>query len=214
MGIFRASLQHNESYAFREYPMLTKYQQVHQGLVPDISGASHPSIIRCDQCGELTSKWDEPLSGLVIKKRKYDVSVTYDGVLIVSERFKLIYAENELSGLEFRQLPDDSPFFSVLAARAVEFDAERRKTEFTSHCSQCGCYESVVGATPVFLKAGCLVGSLEFVRTDLEFGSGDGKHPLLLCGQSAAKAISDAKLKGLDLIAIKQDEIQKGDKSN
>lgn len=192
----------NDSYAFRKYPRLTEIQRIHQALVPDMSGASHTEVRRCDVCGELTSKWDELLSHLIIRKRKYDISITYDGVLVVSQRFKSIYEASGLAGLVFRQLPNDPEYFAVTAERVVEFDAERRQTRFIKRCSHCGHYESVVGATPVFLKSGSIVGDSEFVRTDLEFGSGDGKHPLLICGHQAADALSDAKLKGLDLLPI------------
>ncbi|MBL8821905.1 MAG: hypothetical protein JNJ77_04900 [Planctomycetia bacterium] len=204
MGIFRTSLQYNDTYAFRDYPPLTENQRTHQELVPDVSGASHPGIHRCEICGELTSKWEEPLLGLVIKKRKYDISITYDGVLIISQKFKSACSDNNLSGLVFRQLSNDADFFAVQASKTVEFDAERRKTRFIQPCNQCGRYESVVGATPVFLKAGTEIDGREFVRTDLEFGSGDQKHPILICGEVAAKALSNANLKGLDLIPIKE----------
>ena len=207
MNYFCIDGQDNDSYAFRDYPVLTENQKVHQGLVADMSNASHQGIHRCGKCNELTSKWDEPLSGLVIKKRKYDISMTYDGMLIVSEMFKSVYTSNILSGLIFRQLPDDPRFFAVNAVRAVEFDAERRRTRFIKPCAECGRYESVVGATPVFLKAGSNVKGPEFVRTDLEFGSGDEKHPILICGQVAAKALFDAKLKGMDLIPIDGDVV-------
>jgi hypothetical protein len=64
VGVFRVSLQHNDSYAFRAYPPLTEYQRVHQELVPDMSGATLPRAHRCETCGELTQKWEEPLLGL------------------------------------------------------------------------------------------------------------------------------------------------------
>jgi len=194
----------NDSYAFREYPPLTEYQRIHQELIPDMSGRSRSGVRRCEVCGELLAKWDEPLVGLVVKKRKYDIATTYDGVMVVSGGFKAAYEENGLSGLVFRQLPDDPSFFSVQATRVVAFDAERRKTRFIKPCPVCGHFESVIGATPVFLKAGNAIGEREFVRTDLEFASGDEKHPLLLCGDAAAKALSSAKLKGLDLVAIEE----------
>jgi hypothetical protein len=202
MSLFRASLQHNDSYAFREYPFLTERQRIHQELVPDMSGQARTSVQRCETCGELLAKWDEPLSGLLIKRRKFDIAITYDGVLVVSQRFKSCYEISGLSGLVFRQLPDDPEFFAVHASRSVEFDADRRKTQFIKRCHKCGCYESVVGATPVYLKPGVEIGGPEFVRTDLEFGSRDEKHPLLLCGEIAAKAASRTDLKGLDLVRV------------
>lgn len=204
MACFRASLQHNDSYAFRDYPPLTEYQRIHQELIPDMSGQSRSGVRRCEACGELLAKWEEPLVGLVVKKRKYDISVTYDGVVVVSGRFKVAYEQNGLSGLVFRQLPDDPAFFSVQATRVVAFDADRRKTRFTKPCSVCGRFESVIGASPVFLKAGNEIGEREFVRTDLEFAGGDEKHPLLLCGEAAAKSLCSTKLEGLDLIPIEK----------
>lgn len=148
------------------------------------------------------SKWDEPLSNFVIKKRRLDISITYDGMLIASQRFKSFYDANDLSGLVFRQLPGDRDFSAIHAVKVVEFDAERRKPRFITPCPRCGRFESVVSATPVFLKAGSEVEGTEFVRTDLEFGSGDQKHPILICGQVAADSLSDAKLNGLDLLPI------------
>ena len=133
-----------------------------------------------------------------------DMSITYDGVLIASQRFKSIYDANHRLGLIFHQLPVDGDFFAIHALKVVEFDAERRKTRFINPCPRCGRFESVIGATPVFLKRGSKIEGLEFVRTNLEFGSADGKHPLLICGQVAADILSCAKLKGLDISTINE----------
>lgn len=202
--VFRFSLQFNDSYAFRVYPDLTAHQRVHQEIVPDMSGQSRPGLQRCEACGELLDKWHESLSGLVVKKRNLDIGCTYDGVAVVSERFKTAYESAGLSGLMFRQLPDDSEFFAIEPERVVQFDAERRKTRFVNQCPQCGRYESVVGATPVYLKSGSAIASFEFVRTDLEFGSDDEKSPLILCGQGAAEVLEAAKLKGLEIERIEE----------
>ena len=196
--------QDNDSYAFRNYPPLNNYQRIHQKLTPDMSGAIYQVVHRCESCGELTSKWNEPLINLFIKKRRFDISITYDGVLIASQRFKTIYDANHLLGLIFHQLPVDGEFFAIHALKVVEFDAERRKTRFINPCPRCGRFESVIGATPVFLKRGSKIEGLEFVRTNLEFGSADGKHPLLICGQVAADILSCAKLKGLDISTINE----------
>ena len=189
----------NDTYAFRERPHLTEFQKIHQELVPDMSGLTRPGVRRCKTCAELLGKWEEPLAGVVVQKRKYDIGSTYDGWTFVSQRFKDVCESNVLVGLTFRVLPDDPKFFAIHAGRTVEFDAERRQTRFCKPCPQCGRFESVVGATPVYLMAGVAIGACEFVRTDLEFGSNDEKHPLLLCGEIAANALKSAKLKGLDL---------------
>lgn len=197
--------QFNDSYAFRDRPAIhehTPAYELQQTLVPDMSGASRPGVRRCPACGGLLAKWEDPLKGLVIKKRRFDISITYDGIVVVSNTFKSAYDSNGLSGLRFIPLPDDPEFSKIQAIEVVAFDAERRKTRFIKQCATCGQFESVVGATPVYLKERSTVSDLGFVRTDLEFASDDEKHPLLLCGLSAGKALKNAKLKGLDLIAF------------
>ena len=42
-----------------------------------------------------------------------------------------------------------------------------------------------------------------FGRTDLEFGSGDEKCPVLLCGDGAATILRKASFRGLDLEAVR-----------
>ena len=199
MSVFLIDYQDNDTYAFRGYPTLTEHQRMHQALVPDMSGPCRVGVHRCVTCGQLTRKWAEPLLGLVIKKRKYDISITYDGVVVVSKRFKSLVEEAPLSGLTFRVLPNDPGFYSIYPPMVVPFDSERRKTQFIKPCQQCGQYESVVGASPVYLKSGVELAAREFARTDLEFGSDDEKAFLLLCGNDAAIALSKANLRGLDL---------------
>ena len=189
----------NDSYAFRERPALTEYQEIHQTIIPDMSGESRVGVRRCEACGELLAKWEEPLESLVVKEQRFDISCTYDGVDVVSERFKSVFVEQNLRGLTFRSLSNSPSFYAVWATRVVEFDAERRGTRFENRCDVCGQHESVVGATPVYLKQGTNIEHDEFVRTDLEFASNDEKHPLLLCGDAAAAVLRRSKLKGLDL---------------
>ena len=198
----RFSVQDNDSYAFREHQQLTKNRHAHQILVPDLAGTTREWARRCETCGELISKWSESLRGLIIKNRRFDVAITYDGVITVSRRFRSVYDENALFGLVFQGLPDDSAFEAIQATRFVEFDAAKRDTRFINQCEMCGIYESVVGATPVYLKEGLRIDPKEIVRTDLEFGSGDEKHPLILCGEKVAEVLMSARMKGLDVIAI------------
>ena len=195
------SLQDNDSYAYREYPLLTENQRVHQAIVPDMSGAVRAGG-RCMGCGEILDKWAAPPPSLVVKNTKLDISITYDGIVVGSKRLKSAYDGLGLSGLTFRGLPGHPSFYMIDADRAVTFDAERRKTRFIKQCPLCGKFESVVGATPVFLRAGAEVAADEFVRTDLAFGTGDEKHPVLICGETAGR-LCDAKIRGFDLVAIK-----------
>jgi hypothetical protein len=148
------------------------------------------------------AKWDESLHGLTLRKRRYDISETYDGVTVVTQRFKSVYMVGGLSGLSFRQLSNDTEYFAIQAVRSVPFDAERRRTRFLGLCPTCKRYESVIGATPGYIKTGYGVAGNEFVRTDLEFGSGDEKSPLLICGEHAAGVLRREKLRSVDFHVI------------
>jgi hypothetical protein len=202
---YRLSVHDNDSYAFRERPAIredTPWYALHQTILPNMSGTIHPGVRRCSKCGHLLAKWAEPLTGLKIKRRRLDISCTYDGVTVVSEAFKAAYDDATLTGLRYVPLPDDPSFFAIQADATIEFDAERRGTRFLNQCPVCGQYESVVGATPVYLKEGSIIPDRGFVRTDIEFATMDEKHPMLLCGPAAAMALKAAKLKGLDLVAF------------
>ena len=58
----------------------------------------------------------------------------------------------------------------------------------------------------MYLQGGNEIDEREFVCTDLAFGSGDEKHPLLICGGVAANSLSVARLRGIDLVAIEGSE--------
>jgi hypothetical protein len=161
-----------------------------------------PDVTRCSSCGALTKKWEEDMSSVPIPVNgRYDVSYSYDGVLVVTRKFKDVVADEGIVGMEFRPLQEG--LFSASAARVVQFDAKSRETRFENRCPTCHIYESVVGATPVFLMPGATVPDNGVARTDLEFGSDDEKGPLIICGDEAARKLRKRRLRGLTLEAVK-----------
>lgn len=196
-------MQFNDSYAFRGRPVesrLGQASEIEQTLIPSMTGKPFAGVRRCAQCGDLLSKWSESLAGLVLARRRYDLSITYDGIVIASHRFRSLCQDSGLTGLQFKPLPDDPDFVHVVATIIVPFDSVRRGTRFIRQCAVCGMYESVVGATPVYLQQGASVPDAGFARSDLEFGSDDEKHPLLLCGATACAVIAASDVEGVDLI--------------
>lgn len=157
-------------------------------------------VHRCEACHNLTHKWEESLEGLVIQtRRNADISATYDGVLVASEAFVLLCQEHNLGGLLFDRLPNDPQFFAISSDHVLAFDAKKRRTRFEDLCQVCGQYGSIAGATPVFLKDEVAIPDRGFARTDIEFGSGDEKSPVLLCGVSVGRLFSGSGLRGLEL---------------
>ncbi len=155
-------------------------------------------VARCDACGQLSRKWEEELRPVRGPRRlKLDVSTSYDGVGVVSQRFREVYEAAGLTGLRFLSI--GARGFVVLADAVVEFDPVGRGTRFEKHCESCGTHGAVAGAYPVLLRGGSEAPGRGFARTDLEFGSDDEKSPVLVCGDEAAEVLRAATLRGLEL---------------
>lgn len=159
-------------------------------------------VKRCAVCNRLLNKWEEDLASVPITKApKYDLSYSYDGVLVATRRVKELVDRERLVGMAFRPLQRD--LFAARPSAVVAFDAKGRDTRFEDKCETCGSYESVTGAIPVMLRAGEVVGANAFARTDLDFGSDDAKLPLVLCGDEVANALKKSKLRGVDVVRVK-----------
>jgi hypothetical protein len=160
---------------------------------------SAPEGVLCPQCGTCLDYtyspdilWgDEPL-------KKYDVSYTYDSRMVVSERFIDI---NNLHGnpdVFIKSLNTSPILYYIIPNRIIQFDFEKRKTAFERSCGKCGGFESVTGATPAYLKGGGLP-SRGFFRTDLAFGSGRNKFPLIIVDNDTALSFEAQKITGFVL---------------
>lgn len=162
---------------------------------------SRSDVRRCSACGELLSKWDEDLSRVALEKPpKWDLAVTLDGVQLASGRFRDVVERGHLSGLTFRALSTPA-LYSMRPNQVVKFDPRTPGLKLEGLCSVCGRYRTVVGAYPVRLLPTSSLIANGFARTDLEFGSGDEKTPVILCGDDAAAILRQAKLRGLELVS-------------
>jgi hypothetical protein len=154
-------------------------------------------IPKCEKCGyRLNFSTTNP--DYFLKSCKDAISTTYDGQTIVSKAFKHFCELNRYSGIKFGGFENDPNHFHLILMQVVQFDAIKRKTRFENLCSQCGNYESIIGATPTYL----LVDKpLEdgFYRSDLIFASGNEKHPLNLVGIETKAKLEAA---GLGLEAV------------
>jgi hypothetical protein len=88
----------------------------------------------------------------IVKRTKYEFSYTYDGALIVSQRFKDFCEKNKLKEIEFYQLKYQQEYYLFKVKKTIDFDVERRNTRFLEFNESCNEYNEVVGATPVCLK--------------------------------------------------------------
>ena len=156
-----------------------------------------PPGVLCPRCKTVLNQQFRPAH--LPLRTGMDISSTYDNVQVASERFVEVCREHALPGVTFHRFEGkNGSYYFVESERVVTFDAERRGTRFESRCPDCGNFESIVGATPVYLSHG---GPLErgFFRTDLAFGSNEGKRPMLLVDSETAALLKSLKLAGMDL---------------
>jgi hypothetical protein len=154
------------------------------------------SLQKCDGCGYRLDFYATNRQ-YCLKKSGSDISATYDGQTIVSQIFKEFCEQNKFKGVKFVAFENDPNHFHLTVTPEVKFDAIRSKTRFENLCSQCGNYESIVGAKPAYLLAAQPLRD-GFYRTDLIFASGNEKHPLILVGQETKAKLEAASLVGLE----------------
>jgi hypothetical protein len=154
-----------------------------------------PGVI-CPQCGSCLDYEYSPPFLKINPSKKYDVSYTHDLRNLYSQRFVEFCKEELLSDDVF--VPVDvgwGSYYYMMPKRIVAFDWKRRNSTFTDACNLCGSYREIVGAYPACLHLDEPLGP-GFYRTDLAFGSGKSKTPLILIGPNWKKLIEMQKFRG------------------
>ena len=148
--------------------------------------------LKLPECARYSNIYDLNLIDINFKmKNNKNISCTYDGFIIVSEKFKQFCKNEKYLGLEFIILPKAQSFYWFKVNNIIEFDTKARETEFLNYNFICNGYEEIIGATPVCLKNKCKL-SDGFFRTDVCFGSYAGKSPVYLVGDATKKKLIDA----------------------
>ena len=152
-----------------------------------------------------TYDYNQLPASLKMKKNKLEIGSTYDGFTIVSERFKYLCEQNKFKNLEFNQLPNDSNFYLLKVHNALEFDTVARRTEYIKFSKEFNGYVEIIGATPVCLKSKQPVPEGTIYRTDIFFGTGVRKSPVLMVGIKTKELLHSWKLKGIYFNKIKDE---------
>lgn len=163
------------------------------------NGNPHPAT--CPTCGRKT---DPEFVNAAFKatRRTWDISGTYDGYCLVSQRFRDFCSKQRWPGMSFVPLPSDGEFFVLRLSIVLPFDAERRQARFENLCPECGMHYSIIGATPAYLRGISEPITEGFFRTDLEFGSGPQQWPLIVVGIQTAEKLQKEKFREYALHAI------------
>ena len=96
-----------------------------------------PSAVFCPGCGSCVDDSYVPRS-LRVRRPVYDACGTYDGRLIVSQKFKDFHDRHGCGPPEVRLVNRRRRWYMCRPTRVLEFDADRRGTRFRRHCAMCG----------------------------------------------------------------------------
>lgn len=157
------------------------------------------NLKRCP-CGELLSR-ECDLSQFRLKKKR-DISASEDSELFASNHFRQVWLEFGGEGLEFEPLPAQPGYYHLVFNDILEFDSIRRMSRAEDFRPCCQRNVTFVGATPAYLKRPEALEGNHAYRTDLEFGSGDEKHPLLIVGLNVGLKLKGSKISGLCLADV------------
>lgn len=160
----------------------------------------------CDECGyKLNFQYTNP--EFKLKRRVYDLSFTYDNCCIVSLKFKEFCERERYQSINFGKFLLEPNFFHFTANNIVQLKSVEGGIRFVNFCEKCKNYESIVFPGPKLINNRKEPLEDGFYRTDLFFGSGNEKNPLLIIGVDTYKKIKREKFKGLSFDEIKNTDV-------
>lgn len=154
----------------------------------------------CSNCGNrIEMRLNEEF---ILNKRNFDISYTYDGYLIVSEKLKEWLETSFDESLNFHHIRKDSNFYWLEVLNTLEFDVKKRKTKMIDKCSVCGNYAEVAGSTPGFICSPHKLDVPGIYRSDIFFGSLSNQFYLIMIDLRTASSMSLRKFKGISFADI------------
>jgi hypothetical protein len=151
-----------------------------------------PFLPKCDKCGYRTD-YRYTNKDFKLKRRTLDVSSTYDGIAIVSLKFKEFCIRYGYENLVFIDLPKSPNFFQFYVKNSfINYDASLKERL----CDKCGHYESIVGPS---MQLDNFTEPLEdgFYQSDLLFASGNEKSPIIIISPVTKEKLIKEKFKNI-----------------
>lgn len=158
-------------------------------------GAPHPAT--CGTCGGRIEP--EFLDRTFrVKKRRRDVTVTYDGYLLVSSRFREFCFSLGWSAPLFRALPADSAYWWLSPIVSVSCVGRRLR-----ECPSCGNFADVVGPELGIPEIGMEYWKHGAVSSDLQYGSVPLQGRIVIVREDWRAALMTQRFIGLDFSRLR-----------
>lgn len=157
-----------------------------------------PESLFCPNCNSYLGEDGFFPKTLKISKLKKDFSFTNDNHLLLSEKAVEFFKKYKIKNITFKLVNSKPKLFVPIIENVIQFNVKKRKTRFEKLCKLCGNYESIVGLTPIFLHRPIINNELCIFKTDISFGSGREKSPVIIAGEKLAKLLKK-EFKEIDL---------------
>jgi len=145
-----------------------------------LEGINLSTTETCRACGLLLNfEYHNP--DLRLRRSTFDLSHCYDLGAIVSLRFKEFCNRYNYTGMRFKSFHASQNYYQIFIDNKLSLDVAKREIQFVNKCKYCNRYKEVIGATPAFLKNEEPVPD-GFFASDLFFGSGNSKNPIIIIG--------------------------------
>jgi hypothetical protein len=158
--------------------------------------AKEDNKIVCKNCKSINSPYyfDKRMS---LENKKLDFSSTYEGAIIVSERFKSYCIEKLVNNVLFLPLEEVSGFFYFyVLGKYVQLDQEKSDIKMKEICIECGYNKEVYGGLKIFLKNSSELAQ-GFHLTDIFWRSHYVFTQNIVVDLQTKKDLKDQKFKGL-----------------
>ena len=162
-----------------------------------------PADLFCSGCGSYVAEQQYIPKHLNIKKLKKNIASTYDNRLLLSKLARDFFVNHASSKLTFHLVNSNPEFYIMDTDEVVAFNIVKRGTRFVDYCEICGEYESVVGATPIFIGETEQIEPYSVAKTDVSFGSSKEKAPIYIVGVELAVKLKK-RFKEIDLLTVER----------
>jgi hypothetical protein len=159
----------------------------------------------CVACGLVSdAAWINPRFRL--ERREFDLSSTYDGATIASERF--VECASEHSGVRFQALPDVDGFYLMIVEPIVRVDRTDVRV-MEDLCETCARFKAIAGPPRRLLPGERIPAG--FSRSDVEFGSAHvsyqryrkiAQKPILIVDPALGQQLESQRFRGMSIKSI------------
>lgn len=156
------------------------------------------NTIICKSCKSVNSPYYFDKS-IDLKKTDLDFSVTYEGKIIVSKRFKNYCIESKFENTVFIPLDSVSGFYYFLIlGKTLFIDIKKSGIKRSKTCKECGYYKEIIGSPDkLFVTSYNPKIKNGFYQTDIYWRTHNVFNPQILITLETMAELKNQKFKGL-----------------